>query len=144
MNEKKPMNDIEATGDKSTTNKSDEAFIDASKRVLDEQINSQSPDLNLALFNARQQALKAQGKPKSRPSTWIGLLDRPLIPIGFATTAILVIVLWLPTPSSDLTLDNDVETLSIELLDMLSAEEDIALYEELEFINWLSSQAEQG
>ncbi|WP_415888557.1 hypothetical protein ACMXYV_11085 [Neptuniibacter sp. SY11_33] len=121
----------------------DKTFVDASQKALDKQVNAQSPEITHRLAQARKQALEQQQSSSDPTQLWVSSLQRSMFPTGIAMAALVLLILWLPIneDTQELVQDN---LLSLETLDLLSAEEDLDLYEELEFINWLSLQAEQG
>ena len=121
----------------------DKAFVDACKKALDKQVNDQSLEITHRLTQARKQALGQQQSSPEPTQLWVNSLQRSMFPTGLAMAALLLLTLWLPINDDTQELAQD-NLLSLETLDLLSAEEDLDLYEELEFINWLSLQAEQG
>ncbi len=122
----------------------DDAFLDATRNALDNLEETQSPDIARALTAARKQALIK--KPKKRDSSGVAasMFKRTLLPTGLTAIGLLIFTLWFPTDPINKVPTATPELLSFETLDLLSAEEDLDLYEELEFINWLSRQAKQG
>ncbi|WP_415900715.1 DUF3619 family protein [Neptuniibacter sp. QD48_11] len=121
----------------------DKAFVDACKKALDKQVNDQSPEITHRLAQARKQSLEQKESSSEPTQLWVHSLQNNMFPTGIAMAALLLLTLWLPIndDTQELVQNN---LLSLETLDLLSAEEDLDLYEELEFINWLSLQAEQG
>lgn len=122
----------------------DRAFHEAAKQALDLQAENLTPEIKQSLYKARIAATQT-GKGDTKPAflkTWS--LQRSLYPTGIAVAAVLAFVLWLPQEESTPEPEIAATHLNVETLDLLSAEEEFALYEDLEFITWLATQPEQG
>ena len=122
----------------------DDAFLDATRNALDNLEETQSPDIARALSAARKQALIKNTKKQDSIRIPVSMFKRTLLPTGLTAIGLLFFTLWFPTDPINKVPTATPELLSFETLDLLSAEEDLDLYEELEFINWLSRQAKQG
>lgn len=122
----------------------DQEFHEAAREALDDKESQLTPEVKRALYQARMDALQKRNQDKDSTRLWSWSLQKSLYPTGLAMAAILTMVLWLPDTGSEIVPDSTSTQFSAETLDMLSAEEDLSFYEDLEFINWLATQPEQG
>ncbi len=109
---------------------SDEPLIHGICRQLDSAAQSIDAATRSRLNLARQQALR-QGRPRAHSGwAWGG---------GLATAGatVLAFTLWYQNPEAGLAPDPMIED-----IDILAAEEDLELIEELEFYHWLQQRGE--
>ncbi|PIE25525.1 MAG: hypothetical protein CSA60_00110 [Neptuniibacter caesariensis] len=119
----------------------DNALHDAARSALDQQVQSLPPEIKRSLHQARAKAMENSHRKASifsgKPST-----RKNFYPAGIAAALILA-ALWFPQEDAA-PINPPATQLNAEILDMLSSEEDLSFYEDLEFINWLAMQSEQG
>lgn len=118
----------------------EQTFINASREALDKEAEQLSPELRQQLAQSRQQALSKTNASKKTDqgifNFWPGLY-----PIGAALATVLLVVLWLPGTQHNGSLHNNgTDQISENGVDILSTEEELELYEELDFIIWLADQ----
>lgn len=118
--------------------KSEEALVAHIKQQLDDSCDSLDYATQLKLKQAREKALSQSAASTSRLKRWqwIG------IPSLAATAAVAIITISsvINTPSSG----ESPESLFFQDLELLAAEEDLELIEELEFYQWLESDASEA
>lgn len=124
------------------SNSKEKQFIDAAKAGLEQQADELSPEIRRQLSQARKQALQGAAKQPVK-SYWQGLLPAAGWSSAVAAAVVAVIVI-LPSGTTPRTPAIELEQLSFETLEMLSAEDDLELYENLEFIAWLATEPAQG
>lgn len=107
----------------------DDILLKQVKQHLNESVEQLDAATLSQLNQARQQALQL------RRVTWSW--PKPVMALG-ATAAMLTLtvsLLWTPTMQN---------SLAMEDLPMLTASEDMELYQELEFYQWLTDEAQNG
>ncbi len=110
----------------------EEQFLEKVRGFLDESAETLNPETHLRLRQIRAQALEMAAKRR------FGLFaaHRWVTVGGFATvaTAILAIFFWFHVPSSDLPPKQE------EDLEILTSQEHIDFYKDLEFFLWLETK----
>lgn len=107
----------------------EERFIARVKEHLDQGASELDPAVQARLRHARYQALRhpSQGIP------WLW----PMTGLATACTALIVTILWWPS-SPDPMVDGPAQV--VEDIEVLIAEDQLDLYEDLEFYAWLAEQ----
>ncbi len=111
-------------------------FLEKIRNLLDESVETLNPETHMRLQQIRIQALETPAK--NRFSLFGSLLaaHRWITVGGFATvaTAILAIFFWFHVPSSDFPPKQD------EDFEILTSQEHIDFYKDLEFFQWLETK----
>jgi len=118
----------------------EQTFINASREALNKEAERLPSELRQQLEQSRQQALFAASSQKKTGqgifNFWPGLY-----PIGAVLATVLLVLLWLPGTQQNGSLHNSgTDQISENGVDILSTEEELELYEELDFIIWLADQ----
>lgn len=108
----------------------DEAFLAASKALLDESARALDADITARLRRARYRALEA----KSRPFFWL----LPAGGLAAASVAVLAVALWIYQPARPAPMQG------VEDLEILSSSENLELFDDLEFYGWLAERDRTG
>jgi type VI protein secretion system component VasF len=105
----------------------DQAFLHNSKQLLDKQLAQLDAETTNELIRRRRRILADQQPTSSRWNTW---------PSYAATAAVLVVAtaIWLQVPKA--TLDDSLQ----EDIALLTADEDLDFFEEIEFYQWLDAE----
>lgn len=106
-----------------------EPFLAQAKKALDTCEAQTPPAVKQQLDEIRRQALQ-QPKMARNVQPWVWW------PMGGVAAAVLVVMFWFADPQAT---QPDV---MVDDLELLSAEEDLALMEEIEFMVWLLEQAD--
>ena len=117
----------------------DEDFQARAKRVFDDSVGRLDGHTRSKLAQARARAQEARSK---RSGSWLpqGI---GLVPAGaFAAAVLAVILVWQGPFTPSATVDSAVVAEAIADLDILLGEEELELFEELEFYAWLQEQPE--
>jgi hypothetical protein len=113
-----------------STEPKEQAFLAASKAILDESIHELDGQVLARLRQARSRALEA----KPRPFFW-------LLPAGgfaAASVVILAAALWFFQPAKPAPMHG------VEDLDILTSAENLELYDDLDFYHWLTEHDNAG
>jgi hypothetical protein len=111
-------------------NEQERKFVDSAKRLLDESVTALDCATLSRLSQARNQALAGRGERKR--------LRRPFLMGGLAAsvmTAVVLVLLVLVAPPKQEVAENNL----VADLGLLTAEESIDFFEEIEFYEWLSA-----
>ena len=107
---------------------SDDALSSAARRALDQQVNSLPASTLRALSEARQQAIGSLSPARHQPALlWGGGIT--------CATALLVAIFLSNGPATELSPTPDFAD-----SDILSAVEELDLYQQLEFYHWLEAE----
>ncbi len=112
-------------------NPDDKEFLRHSKKLLDESVDSLDAATLSRLNQARQKALET-GRLNVRSSNLFSGNRTGVVIASFAAAA-MVILLWMATPQHQ----PELLALQYEDIDMLIADADLELLEDLEFVSWL-------
>lgn len=112
----------------------EQAFLSTSKAILDESARDLSPDVVARLRQARVRALEA------RPRTFFWLL--PASGFAAASVAILAVALWFFQPAKPVPMHGPLQ--GVEDLEILTAADNLELYDDLEFYHWLAETDRAG
>jgi hypothetical protein len=115
--------------------KREQEIAERARQLFAERVAGLDGRTRSRLAQARAQAVEAAGR---RRFAWWTAPSR-LIPIGAAAAAVLAVALFLQTPVVTL---EPVESTVLNDLDILLEEEELDLFEELEFYAWLLEQPE--
>jgi len=110
-----------------TPSENEEHFLVRVKDQLDQSAAELDPAIQAHLRRARYEALHHQ--PQGIPWLW------PMAGFATACTALVVAMLWWPSPP-DLTLNGTAQV--VEDVEILIAADQLNLYEDLEFYGWLA------
>lgn len=115
----------------------DKRFADAIRAQLDDSLNDYDAATLSRLNQARQRALDELPKAGRRPWHWPAL--------AFASALALVVLIGFPRGETPMApAHNDVALWDIELSDdevaLLASEDDLEMFEDLEFYAWLEQQ----
>ena len=113
-----------------STEPKDEAFLAASKALLDESARELDADVAARLRQARYRALEA----KPRPFFWL----LPASGLAAASVAVLAVALWLYQPARPAPMQG------MEDLEILTSKENLELFDDLEFYHWLAERDRMG
>lgn len=114
---------------------SEQELIEVAKASLDRAADELDSDVLKKLQVARRMAVQASAEP--RRFTWFDLSNQWVVPTG-GVTAAAVVALLLVSFWGDKAIDVDIITPVIEDIQILSSAEDIEMYEDLEFLQWLA------
>jgi len=117
--------------------KGDSEFEERAKQLFDESVDRLDARTRSKLTQARYRALEQLTAPAG--SVW----RRPWAPAGAAAAALTVLlVLWLDAPER--TVNGTFDMAATSDLELLLAEEELEMIQELEFYAWLEEQVELG
>ena len=116
-------------------NEQDRKFVDSAKRLLEESVADLDGATRSQLARARNRALAGQGEKKR----WF---QRPLPITGLAASVLTAAALVLFVMFGPLRQDKVDETLVADL-GLLTSEESLEFFEEIEFYQWLSTVEEE-
>lgn len=120
-------------------NDQEQAFINNAKTALDSSTEQLSPEIKDKLYQARRAALNPP--TAEQKSIWAQTFQKPWS-LALASVVLVVAVL-LPNHFKEQS-HPEFEQLTIETLELLGSEEELELYEDLDFIVWLAEQNSQG
>lgn len=103
-------------------------LLDSIRAELDQAVDALDPGTRFELRQIRARAL-AGGRRKPAP--------RFLIPAGFTVTALLVALVFAVLPGQPTLEENAVEDIDL----ILYSQDEMELYEDLEFYEWLETNA---
>lgn len=103
-------------------------FLEAVRTVLDRSIESLDAATASRLTEARYRALEGSGGERSGRSYWV-----PGLAFASLVAGVLVVVLRLAAPDIG-------TTATLEDIELLSSNDSMELYEELEFLEWLDAR----
>lgn len=109
-----------------------EAWLDAVRTHLDEQLNTLDAETLSRLNRARQAALEAAPQTRRRPWMWLGM--------GMATAAAMLLAVSIHWNQATQATAPAAQGLSMEEYELLAGGENLELIENLEFYAWLDSQ----
>lgn len=109
----------------------EEQFVKEIKAQLDRQAESLD---SRTLTRLRQARAAAQAEGAKRGWRW-----QPAA--AFASVAVLAAAIWIAMPAGH---DGTPRLAALDDLELLATNDDLELYEEIEFYQWLETQDEQG
>lgn len=109
----------------------EEKFVNSIKTQLDQQAEGLDGQ---TLSRLRQARAAAQRESVGRPWRW-----QPVV--AFASVAVLTVAVWIAMPVTN---NGEQAMAALDDMELLTAADDLALYEEIEFYQWLEVQDEQG
>lgn len=110
-------------------------LLETARRLLRESELGQDEFTVARLRAARLRALEAKPRPWLPSMRWLGSV------VAAGAVAMLAGVIWLNTPS-DVTLPRANDSTVVADIDLLTAKETPEFYTELEFYDWLESDAD--
>ncbi len=125
------MNERKQTPEPGDPTASDARWTDAACRLLDESADDLDAATLSRLNRARQAAIEAGRTRRASVWAWPALF-------AAAATCALALLVW---PAAQAPLDSTPDSvIAAGDLDLLAADADLALYEDLEFYAWLDTQ----
>jgi hypothetical protein len=114
----------------------DTAFVQKLREVLDETEAQTDPRIRMRLRSARLRALEAL----ETPLPWYARFPRWVTAGGLATATVLILTLSLWTSSDHSTVPSG----QVEDLEILTTQEQMELYKDLDFYRWLETSDHTG
>ncbi|MDD2320474.1 MAG: DUF3619 family protein [Geobacteraceae bacterium] len=114
----------------------DKAFVQNLRKVLDETEAQMDPRIRMRLRSARLKALESL----KTPVPWYDRFPRWVTAGGLATAMVLVLTLSLWTSSDHTTIPSG----QVEDLEILTTQEQMELYKDLDFYRWLETSDHLG
>ncbi len=119
-----------------TRGENEKAFVQGLRQVLNETEVQTAPHVRMRLRSARLKALEALEKPLP----WYARVPRWATAGGLATAMVLVLSLFLWTSNNT----TYVPTGQVEDLEILTTQEQLELYKDLDFYRWLETTDHTG